>query len=144
MQRLHHYLGLTSDPLAEKCDLIDYDAEFYEACRNERSIAVVAIKYCRMQVGYVFNDYQLAYKWIIKQKEMDSLPVTSEYASVLYLRAAILLEMARSNVNRRKNLCQVRSIIKRFDKLTQETPHNLLDWYHLLKAEMPSLLGSNG
>jgi len=139
MQRVHNYLGLTDDPLAEKGDLIDYG----EAKATASGFAILMLKYARMHLCYVFNDYSRGNENIIEPKELKEAPRSIELMSMLYLRAALLIEMVRMNVKRRIHLREVRRIIAKFDQLSKGSPHNLTDRYYLLMAEMSSLNGND-
>ena len=144
IQRLRHYLGLTDDPLSDKGDLMDYKEKLNEAESSKRGkMAIFPIKYSKLQLAYVFNDYHLAMKWSVTQKELSSLPRTLETASASFFRAATLIEMARLNVNRGRNIRQARSTVKTFDRWAQESPHNIVHRFHLLKAELASVLEKN-
>lgn len=144
MQRMHHYLGFTEDPLADKGDLLDFNEAFEKAKTDKHAFSLVLIKYARMQLCYVFHDYRTAYKWIVHDKDLIMAPRTMEGVSILFLRAVILIEMARLNVKRLWHLNQVRFIIKKFDRGAKESPHNILARFYLLKGELASLLGKKG
>ena len=145
IQLAHHYMGLSSNPLAAKGDLLDYDDAFSRAKDNNRAFEAMSIKHCRMELGYVFNDYELAYKWIITPKELETHPYTLELVNTAFFRAVVLIALGLETPKRfRKYAREVKRTIQQFQQWSKETPHNILEKFHLLKAEYHSLEGKNG
>jgi predicted ATPase len=143
VQVIHHYMGLSEDPLSAKGDLMDFDEALQSAIDNKRVISMTVIRLYRMQVAYVFNDYETAAEHIVGIEDLWQIPPTFERASSLFFGGLVALQMARENKQKRKSIKSAKAIIKLFKKWATHTPHNCLDKLFLLEAELECVFGRN-
>lgn len=95
LQMIHHLMGLTADPLASKGDLVDFDGGDNIAKERGTFFYAAIIKYCRMQLGYMFGDIAMAEKASLGFKDvMISLPLVARPTSVFFI-GVVAVAMAR-------------------------------------------------
>jgi hypothetical protein len=143
IQTIHHYMGLSDDPLSGKGDIYDHDEALQDAIKNNTGITVLGIRLCRMVVAYVFNDYALAAANAIEEKDYLRMPPTFERVSYFFIGSMVALAVAREGKEVRKNLKFAKSAVKFFKVWATHSPHNCLDRLFLLQAELASVYGQN-
>jgi hypothetical protein len=137
MQAIHHYMGLSPDPLSSKGDLFDTD-ELLEYCvKNKLHNNVYSIRVTRMYVTFVFNDYEQAYTYAqIFIKHLWTLPPSFKAVTSSFMAALIALQMASLGKHVRKNIKRARSCLDLVKGFTRACPENYLDKMFLLEAEL--------
>lgn len=143
VQAVHHYMGLSDDPLAAKGDVLDYDEALQSAVENKRVTNIVGIKLCRMSVAYIFNAYDLAAEHCVDIRDVWLIPPTFERVSVFTMYGLVSLQMVRQGTETRKHLKLANQIIKTMKKFATHSPHNCLEKLFLLEAELASVSGKN-
>lgn len=143
IQTVHHFMGLSGDPLSGKGDIYDYDEALLEALQNQSFLNVLGIRLSRMVVAYVFNDYALAAANAVELKEYWKLPPTFERISFFFMGSMVALAAAREGKEVWKNLKFAKHAVKVFKEWTTHSPHNCLDRLFLLEAELASVCGQN-
>jgi len=139
MQTLHHLMGISDDPLAAKGDLMDFDEYEKEATERGTISDVGSLKYCKMQLGYIFCDTELAEKNVLGCDEVMLLPPSFERVDVVFYMALIFIQVAHEGRNYWKHVFNSRRIISWIKKYCHKSPHNLLDKLNLVLAEYASL-----
>jgi predicted ATPase len=143
VQTVHHYMGLSEDPLSRKGDILDYDEVLEDALKHQRVISASYIRLSRMVVAYVFNDYDLASANAVEEKDYWQLPCTFERASSYFIGSMVALAEAREGKEVRKKLKFAKRAVKVFKVWATHSPHNFLDRLFLLQAEVASVCGKN-
>jgi predicted ATPase len=143
VQTVHHYMGLSEDPLSGKGDIFDYDEALQHAIKQQGVINVLGIRLNRMMVAYVFNDYVLAAANTIEEKDYWKMPPTFERVSCFFMGSMVALAVAREGKEIRKNLKFAKNAVKVFKVWAIHSPHNCLDRLFLLEAELASVSGQN-
>lgn len=143
MQTIHHFMGLTEDPLASKGDICDFDEELKESERRRQRPRQVQVKACRMMLAYVFGDYEKAYQMLdnTPSNNFKNLPPVFEKISAIFFECLTALAMAEKRVDRKKNIRRAKTIIKRFNRWATLSPYNYASKERLLQAELLSVLG---
>jgi predicted ATPase len=143
IQTVHHYMGLSEDPLSGKGDIYDHDEALQDAIKDQSVVNILGIRLRRMEVAYVFNDYALAAANAIEEKDYWRMPSTFERASSYFIGGMVALASAREGKDVRKNLKFAKNAVKVFKGWATHSPHNCLDRLFLLEAELASVCGQN-
>jgi hypothetical protein len=114
VQCVHHYMGLSGDPLSGKGDLFDYDQAMQEAIEHKRVVHILRLRCCRTTVAYLFNDYDLAAKNVVEAKDYGLLPTIFAKASYFFCGGMVALAGAREGKEIRKNLRFAKHVVKVF------------------------------
>jgi hypothetical protein len=135
-------MGLSSDPLSPKGDLIDTDEMLHRCIDNRLHYSANRIRLHQMTVAYVFNDYERADSLAkIAVKDIWSMPPSFEIVRGTYMGAMIALAMAAKGRNVRKNVKQAKKALKAMKQFSLLCPANCLDKKFLLEAELASVCG---
>jgi predicted ATPase len=113
-QCVHHFMGLSEDPLSGKGDLIDFDQLMQKAIEHKRGAHIVRLSNCRMMLAYFFNDYDLAAKNLGEAKDYWQLPPTFGRANYFFCGGMVALAVAREGREIRKNLRFAQHVLKAF------------------------------
>jgi predicted ATPase len=143
IQIVHHYMGLSEDPLSGKGDIYDHDEALRDAIKHQSVINVLGIHLSRMEVAYVFNDYALAAANAIEEKDYWRMPSTFQMVSSFFIGSMVALAAAREGKDVRKNLKFAKNAVEVFKGWATHSPHNCLDRLFLLEAELASVCGQN-
>jgi predicted ATPase len=144
IQAIHHYMGVTDDPLSSKGDLFDYDDEI----RRAREVGAINDCFCiclaRMALAYVFNAYDLAAEHCVTVlRDVWLTPPCYDRVSSQFYASLVSLSIARKGTNFRKNIRVTKQILKRFKAWSTQSPHNCLGKKFLIEAELASVKGQN-
>jgi hypothetical protein len=135
-------MGLSSDPLSPKGDLVDTDEMLQYCIDNRLHYSANGIRLSQMTVAYVFNDYELADSLAqIAVKDIWSMPPSFEIVRGTFMGAMIALAMAAKGENVRKNVKQAKKALKAMKQFSLSCPANCLDKKFLLEAELASVRG---
>ena len=142
IQAIHHYMGLSSDPLSPKGDLVDTDEMLQYCINNKLHYSSNGIRLSQMTVAYVFNDYERADNLAqIIVKDIWTLPPGFEIVRGTFMGAMVALAMAAKGRNVRKNIKQAKKALKAMKRFSLSCPANCLDKKFLLEAELASVCG---
>lgn len=135
IQMIHHLMGLTTDPLSAKGDVIDFD----DLYKNAATIAKLGIKECRMQLHFLFNDFQGASNFLVSRSELSLAPPSPERTTMLYYVALISIATARAGVRARRNVREARKCLKELKAWARTCPENFINKVLLVEAELASI-----
>jgi predicted ATPase len=143
LQVLHHYMGVTEDPLASKGDLLDYDELLQYCIENRLTNTVNGLKVSRMMLAYYFNDYALADQLggCLSTKEIWSTAPTLNSAVAIFFSGLVALARARERKDYRRNIRKAKQVLKLLKGFTRNCPWNFLEKKYLLEAELASVCG---
>jgi hypothetical protein len=142
-QALHHYMGL-SDPLISKGDLMDWDEEIRLAKEKGNENTHQIVHSLRMNVAYIFNDYELANSLaMVVVKGIEKMPATFEQINALFFSSMVALAMAAKGKQYRRNVRWTKKTIKKFKRYARHCPDNFLEKLYLLEAELARVRGHN-
>jgi predicted ATPase len=139
VQLIHHYMGLSEDPLSPKGNIMDSDEALKSAIENKRVTNIIILKQYRMQLAYVFNDYETAAEHLVSVEDLWQMAATFERASFLFFSGMVRLQIARDGQQRRKHIKSAKAIIKLFQKWATHAPQHCLDKLFFLEAELASV-----
>jgi hypothetical protein len=144
VQAIHHYMGLSPDPLSPKGDLIDEDEALRFSLEHGILMNVLGIWVNRMQVAYVFNDYEQANIMAhVLVKDLWTMPPTVEIISSAFFGSMVALAMAAKGKQFGKNISSAKHTIKKFKKYARCCPRNVLPKLFLIEAELAHVRGDN-
>jgi len=144
VQAVHHYMGLSEDPLSTKGDLMDYDEALEEALKMGNTTSALGIRACRMEVAYVFNHSDLAAELAdTLLKDMWQMPPSFDQIPVFFFAGMVAAAMVAKGKSARRNMKTTKKILKFLRRWATSTPHNCLDKLFLLEAQIASVTGKN-
>ena len=143
LQVIHHFMGKTEDPLAEKGDIIDYEEYARDALSRGDPSSTSSLKCIKIMLGYVFLDIEFAERNTVTCQEVYEMPPTYERIRVIYYCGLVAVQAAREGRDVRKNRRKAQQVIKYLKQKVSESPHNCLNRLSLLQAEFASLERKN-
>jgi hypothetical protein len=141
VQAVHHYMGLSSDPLSPKGDLVDTDEMIQYCIDNKLHDSANEIRFSQMTIAYVFNDYELADSHA-RMAENDNIwnrPHCYLLVKMSFMGAMVALAMAANGKNVRQNVKRAKKGLKAMKCFALSCPANCLDKKVLLEAELASV-----
>jgi predicted ATPase len=144
-QAIHHYIGLSPDPLRSKGDLIDYNTGLQDMSAKGIDCGMQAVPFSQLLVCYTFNNYQKCEEILHNNfRYLKFMPPNFMQVNVLFVGGLTAIQCARDGSHVRKNKRLAKHIMKRFYKnYARASPENCLGRYFLLQAESASLYGRN-
>jgi hypothetical protein len=140
VQSIHHYMGLTDDPLCSKGDILDYETEYQSCMRNNQGYFSIRITIYRLISSCIFNDLAEAHfqatRWLAGLVNMPSgttIAVTFVWAAIAFLEI--------ETTNKRKAFRIARRGAKMLKKLSMTCPFNFSHMRLLLDAEVAAAKG---
>ena len=134
-QAIYDLIGLPSP------DSVDVETSLAAAKRDGQSVAVHAIQSARMQVLYVFNDFDQADRYKMRLSQLRLIPPVFSRCLVAYFIGLLALANAQRGRQRRSNLREARQVIHYLQRLCLSCPESLLDKVAHLQAEVASTIG---
>jgi predicted ATPase len=143
LQALHHFMGLSDDPLSSKGNLIDYDDAVFRAEAIGATVYVVGIRYTQMILAYIFNDYEKAATISLGLQDISLIPPTIERMVGVFYLALTSLAMVKRKTLVRQNLKVAKRSISTLKKWADHSPYNCLEKLLLVQAELASAQNQN-
>ncbi|GKY90994.1 hypothetical protein MPSEU_000072200 [Mayamaea pseudoterrestris] len=140
-QNLHHYLGLSDDPLCVQGDLLNHDDAHSAALARGNFMNALIVPFTRMIVAFMFEEFALASSLVEPYlKYLWNVPVNTGVVTTIFFVAMMKISSARMGLKQRKSRRFAIHVLKRIEKYA---PTSALDKVYLLKAELCSLRGDN-
>lgn len=143
IQSIHHYMGLTEDPLASEGDIMDFE-EIYQWClANNLGNLATGICIHRLMLFCIFNDFAGAQVHAERCLDAVSLMPTSDDVAWAMMFATIChLENAnRGYWSKLKSLRLVRKTHSILKKLALSCPANFSHLRMFVEAEIAAYMG---
>ncbi|KAL7572879.1 hypothetical protein ACA910_004531 [Epithemia clementina (nom. ined.)] len=160
IQIVHHVMGLSGDPLASKGDVIDFDEFENMAIERGSTMGAFCIRFCRMRLGFLFGDIEMAERAAVGFEAVMQTPPTFERATYAFYIGIVAVAVARKDLQQQlgkggtwawgqrtskiqRQLRDAKKAEKMLMCYARSSPHNCLDKSNLLKAELASLQGEH-
>jgi predicted ATPase len=143
VQMLHHYMGLSEDPLSAKGDLLDFDEYFKEVSKRGNVSTSTGIRSCRMMICYTFGDYEGASEFALDARELWLAPPSLERSTGFFFVALVCLQAVRDGRQVRKNLSGAKRALKLLKGWARRCPENFMEKVFLIEAELASIKKKN-
>jgi predicted ATPase len=139
VQAIHHYMGLTEDPMSSKGDLFDYETAYQWCLQNNQGNLATGVVIHRLVLSCVFNDFtdafvqaERCYRAIADMPGPLDTVATLFYVSIAYLENA----SGKSFWWKREAFRVARRGTSMLRRLSLCSPYNLSHVHMLLEAEV--------
>jgi tetratricopeptide (TPR) repeat protein len=143
LQTVHHFMGLTENPLSLSGDVIDYGKALDHATETDNAAFKMAILSQRTWLAYIFGSYDLASELVTKWRHFRYNSAPDMFVSCLFDGLIAAAAARRHKQQRKRQLAILQENIKTFRKWARVSPNNCQDKLFLLVAEMASLRGDH-
>jgi hypothetical protein len=143
VQAIHHFMGLTDDPLSSKGDIIDFDECYQHCIQNNIGYMVIGIIIHRLTLSCIFNDFAGAAVHALRcMGALHDMPTIGEEALVFFYCSITYLENASNNFWRKQMALRfARRAATALKKVSLACPLNYSHVRLLLDAEVAAAKG---
>ena len=133
---VHNFMGKTEDPLALKLTM---DAN--SSAEHEFLIYDTVARTFRLELAYHFGDIELALEYSTCERKTKEVMKTSFVCMYFHLFRGLTYLEAAHHGKRRYYRTKGRKAIKKFEKIADQCPENVLHKLYLLKGDLKALDG---
>lgn len=141
MQCIHEYMGCGTDPTSNRPTVTDLDEAYRLAVENNSMSEIFGVRFCRMVLNYLFEDYEAAYGDCLTWNDIKMVPPTLEQSSSTFFVGMVRIHMAQYKRDVGRNRRIVKACLRRFRRWALGGPQNFMGQAFLLEAELASLHG---